>query len=398
MTERPAEGSPSDEAPDPQTPQGWGPAPAPRWGQYSGPQPPQAQPGQAPGQPGQHGQPGQAPGQHGQYGQYGAPAPGYQAPQAAPRPGIIPLRPLSLGELLDGAFRAIRTNPRVMFGLSAAVVTVTALIQTAVTWTFFRDLEALTIASTAGTTSDLEAINAALGDLVAQIAVAIGASVVTAVVTTILSGLLIISVSEAVLGRKASLAQVWSAARGRILRLLVLSLLVLLIVASPIIPFVLALIAAIAAEQAGITVVVALLGGLATVVAAVYLLTKTLLATPALMLERASIGTALRRGWTLTGGTFWRVLGTYLLTSLLVAVVAGAISGSTSVILQFTAADPATAIFSPTYLIGSTIAQILAAALTTPFTAAVVALLYIDVRMRTEGLDLELARAAGRPA
>ena len=119
-----------------------------------------------------------------------------------------------------------------------------------------------------------------------------------------------------------------------------------------------------------------------------------LLATPALMLERSGIIGALRRGWVLTSGTFWRVFGIYVLTSLLVGVVSGAISGSTSLILQFAGPDPATAIFSPVYLIGTTIAQIVAAALTTPFTAAVIALLYIDVRMRTEGLDLELARAA----
>ena len=40
------------------------------------------------------------------------------------------------------------------------------------------------------------------------------------------------------------------------------------------------------------------------------------------------------------------------------------------------------------------VAAILASVLTTPFTASVVALLYIDLRIRREGLDVELARAA----
>ena len=40
------------------------------------------------------------------------------------------------------------------------------------------------------------------------------------------------------------------------------------------------------------------------------------------------------------------------------------------------------------------IAKIIALTLSTTFLAAVVALLYIDVRMRREGLDVELARAA----
>jgi hypothetical protein len=79
-------------------------------------------------------------------------------------------------------------------------------------------------------------------------------------------------------------------------------------------------------------------------------------------------------------------------------VVAGAIGGTTSVLLQVIAADPAGAVFTPTYLVGTTRGRIVATVLTTPFTAAVVALLYSDVRMRSEGLVLELARAADQPA
>lgn len=40
------------------------------------------------------------------------------------------------------------------------------------------------------------------------------------------------------------------------------------------------------------------------------------------------------------------------------------------------------------------VAQAIALTLTISFSAAVVSLLYIDVRMRREGLDVELARAA----
>ncbi len=397
----------------------WGAAQPPRWGQYASQPPASSQPGeprdsQAPAGPGQYGPgqygpgqygpgqygpgqygPGQyGPGQYGQYGQApGAPY-GYAQRPAAPKPGIIPLRPLSLGELLDGAFRAIRTNPRVMFGLSAAVVTVTALIQLAITWSVFQDLESLVITSTSGTASDLENLDAALGDLVAQLGVTLGASTISGVVTTILSGLLIISVSQSVLGRTAGLGEVWASAKGQILRLLALSFLVLLIVIAPLVPWAAILIVALAQEQVGLAIAVGALGLLLVIVAVSYLVTKTVLATPALMLERAGIVAALRRGWVLTTGAFWRVLGIYLLTMVLVSIVSGAISGSTSLILQLTGPDPTGAMFSPAYLIGTTIAQIVAAALTTPFTAAVIALLYIDVRMRKEGLDLELARAS----
>lgn len=377
----------------PTPPTGWGPAPgpadAPRWGQY------------APGQP----QDGPPQGGYGQYGQYGNPGPpgggatgypGYAPSPPPPRPGIIPLRPLSLGELLDGAFRAIRTNPRVMFGLSAVVVTATALVQLAITWSFFTDLESLLLTASEPTTSDLEAMDAALTDLLSQLAVVLGAQTISAVVTTVLSGLLIVSVSQSVLGRRASLGEVWATARGRLVRLLLLSLLVTLIVLSPLVPWAGLTIAALSQEQWGVAALVGFVGGIVALVAVAYLVTKTVLATPALMLERSGILAALRRGWTLTAGTFWRVLGIYLLTMLLVSVVSGAISGSTSLFFQITASDPTGAVLTPGYLVATTVAQIVATALTTPFTAAVIALLYIDVRMRTEGLDLELARAAER--
>ncbi len=45
-------------------------------------------------------------------------------------------------------------------------------------------------------------------------------------------------------------------------------------------------------------------------------------------------------------------------------------------------------------LFGSTLGAIVGGTLTAPFTAGVTALLYIDRRMRIEGLDLELARSA----
>ncbi len=393
-------------------------APEPRWGQYApggpqdrpaagGPNPPAPAP--TPGRPtgwgeppawGQYGSSG-GPARPGQYGQYGdrPPPPGFGpgpwgGPAAAPRPGIIPLRPLGLGELLDGAFRAIRTNPRVMFGLSAVVVTCTALLQALVTWRIFGSIEATVVAGPAGADESLAEVEAALGDLVSQLGVALGAQTISAIVTTILSGLLIVSVSQSVIGRTASLGEVWESARGQLVRLLVVSLLVGLIALAPVLIWGAVLAGTLATEQWGLAVAVGVVGGIAALVGLAVLVTKTVLATPALMLERSGIGQALRRGWTLTRGVFWRVLGIYVLTTVLVSVVAGAISGSVSIFFQLAAAsDPAT-IFSPAYIVATTLAQIVATTLTTPFTAAVIALLYIDVRMRTEGLDIELARAA----
>ena len=45
----------------------------------------------------------------------------------APRPGCVPLRPLGLGDILDGSFKVIRRNPKATLGLSAAVAVLQVL-------------------------------------------------------------------------------------------------------------------------------------------------------------------------------------------------------------------------------------------------------------------------------
>ena len=116
-------------------------------------------------------------------------------------------------------------------------------------------------------------------------------------------------------------------------------------------------------------------------------LTFTVLATPALILERATIGTALSRGFTLARRSFWRVLGIYLLTVVLVGIVSTAITWPFGQVALIFETGPGAFVLT---LLGGVVANWI----TIPILAAVVALLYIDIRIRTEGLDAELARAA----
>ncbi|HEV7851058.1 MAG TPA: hypothetical protein VGP27_06795, partial [Mycobacterium sp.] len=66
----------------------------------------------------------------------GYPPPGYRAPgyggapyaPPAIKPGVIPLRPLSLTDIFNGAFSYIRTNPKATLGLTTIVVVIAQLI------------------------------------------------------------------------------------------------------------------------------------------------------------------------------------------------------------------------------------------------------------------------------
>jgi hypothetical protein len=123
------------------------------------------------------------------------------------------------------------------------------------------------------------------------------------------------------------------------------------------------------------------------------------LAPPALLLENLSIPAALARSARLVRRSFWRVLGIMLLTTLLVGFLSGVISvpfALGSMAIGFAQETPYGSFWlTLLQLLVSQIGSVLSGAVLYPLTAAVTALLYIDLRMRTEGLDIELMRATG---
>jgi len=319
--------------------------------------------------------------------------PAWSSPQ---RPGIVPLRPLGALELLEGGFRAISANPRVMLGTSAVVfgaVAVISLLLTPLFGSAFASLlnDSLPAAGAgAGAGEEFTALDFAGVDPVT--------GVVSLVATTVLTGLLVLSVSGSVVGRTVPAGELWSRVRGRVLALVGLALL------TSAVPVALVLLGtgvgalAFLTGSTGAGVGGLVLGLLVGVAAAVWLATSWALAAVALLLEGRGVFSSLRRSARLVRGTWWRVLGVLLLTFLLAYIAAGVlvvpaalISGVVSFAVD-TGAGNALAAFVA--LVLSTVASILVQ----PFVSAVVALLYTDLRIRQEGLDVELARAAGEAA
>ncbi len=337
--------------------------------------------------PGQYSQPGhygQQPG-HYQSGQYGAPPPESNFIRA--QPGIIPLQPLALGQIYDGAFKAIRTNPLVMFVFAGVVVTAMTILQTVLSASFFSDYFSLLEM----VEDDPAAFDAQFeGDLVNMFSRSLLPVLLSAVLTfigsTILSGILTLAVSQAVLGFKPNLGQVWDQAKGQLLRLLGLVFLVAVITAAVPLVFVAITVAIGTMGSVGLTVLFGLITALVSLGWILFVITATALATPALMLERSGVITGLRRSWQLAKPFFWRVLGIYLLTALIGYAVSYLIGMPAGFAVLF---------LPPTgMLVVQGISTAVATTLITPFTAGVLALLYIDIRIRREGLATELAAAA----
>ena len=106
---------------------------------------------------------------------------------------------------------------------------------------------------------------------------------------------------------------------------------------------------------------------------------------------------ALRRSWTLTRGwQAWRVLGITLLAGLVTGLFATMVQLPVTTV-TFLALDGLSGGLSPVHpgvLLTDHLVQVVVQAFSIPFSAGVTALLYLDLRIRREGLDVSLVRAA----
>lgn len=111
-------------------------------------------------------------------------------------------------------------------------------------------------------------------------------------------------------------------------------------------------------------------------------------AFPALLFERLGPGRACARSFELVSGNWWRTFGTLLLALLALGVVAVAASSALGAVLAAVApGDRAIA------AVLVTLFDVAVATVLYPVSAAVLTLLYFDLRVRREGLDVE--RLAG---
>jgi hypothetical protein len=314
---------------------------------------------------------------------------------------VIPLRPLAIGEILDGAVSTMRAHWRTVLGISLTVAVVTEIVVVLLQGLFLDDNTAATATLNDPSATPEEALRAAKDSLMSSLVNSSVLILVTAVGTIVATALLTTVTSRAVLGRPVTTAEAWHDARPQLLKLTGLTFLLPLIgaviVAVGTLPGVLVALGGATAAGASLAV----LGGLAATVLAVWVLIRLSLASPALMLEKQSIRKSLGRSTKLVHGSWWRVLGIQLLAQIITLIMASVIA------LPFTAVAGAlsgngignfldgTVDLGWTFLIVSGIGAVVGRTLTFPVTAGVTVLLYIDLRIRREALDLELARAAG---
>ncbi|MBE7190021.1 hypothetical protein [Jatrophihabitans endophyticus] len=265
----------------------------------------------------------------------------------------VPLRPLGVAEVLDGAVRLVRRNPRAAFGFALPVAVVQAALVAVVLTTTYS-------APALSTVSEL-----------LRLLVSLSAG-------TVLAGLFAPVVVSDVLGRPIPAGEAWRRSRGArgVLLLVVLGVVVAL------------------AETLGL--VLALVGG-------IWLWGAWAVAGPALTVEGLGPVAAVRRSFRLTSPRFWRVWGVRALGSVVTEVLGLLVTLPFSALAAYVGSvgfgQSTGDITHPALFVTLTaLGQLLAVALVAPIGASIDGLIYVDLRMRVEGLDLVVAAPSSPPS
>ena len=270
----------------------------------------------------------------------------------------MPLRPLGVGEILSGAFSLLRQNPKATLGLTATVVTTLAASLALI----------VLIAAHTAPAVGLLAVPAGLALYGLQL------------------GGLTAAMGRGLLGRKLAIRE---AARASYAGRVMLTLLALGL--------------AFAAPWWLLIATLKAWGVLAAVLVTAWLLVMVSLTIPVVVLEGRWPFPAVARSWRLVLGSYWRLVGIYLLTYLMTSVISVVVTipievgGGLAGAARATAGGHAGAFLAIGVVV---IGEIVVFSLTSTIQAGVLVLVYADMRMRKEGMDLVLQQAAheGRPS
>jgi hypothetical protein len=320
-----------------------------------------------------------------------------------PKPGLIPLRPLSFGTIIGSSFRVMRRNPAPTFGLAVLFYGVITIVY----FTVMASVYSWAI-SRVQTASSSDQADLVAGNFGAFVLAALVPSTLAVVAAAMLQGFISLEVSRATLGEKLKIRGLWRLAKGRIGRLLLwsvaqsIAMLVLMLLATLVTVGVFS--AAASSSSASAVLAGAVFAVLVSVVvsavflaAGVWLGTKLSLVPSAILLERMTVLPAMRRSWRLTKSNFWRTFGIQVLIYVIINVGTSVITTPILLVGSIVAGlinpngdDSAGLIGFAVVAVIAGVVSVVLGATGLVMQSASLALIYIDIRMRKEGLDLEL--------
>ncbi|MEV6642393.1 hypothetical protein [Amycolatopsis sp. NPDC051371] len=294
------------------------------------------------------------------------------SPHGLGKPGVIALRPLNIGDILDGSITAIRRHPAVILGIGAVMAILNAGIGFLVQKYVLADFENLASTATLGPGATEEELrNAVFGTFGDLFLVLIPTLLISSLLLALTTGLMATVMGRAALGREVTFGIAWRELQPRLLPLI---------------------------GVAFVYSLVTTIGLMLCIIPGVLAWVFWALAAPALVLERGTFRQAFGRSLRLVSGAFWRVLGILLLArviqSLFENIIQLPFAFGTGLFDQVLNPGKVTLPSTGDLLLQSA-GQIVSGTIAIPFVTLVTVIVYLDQRMRREGMDIELARAAG---
>lgn len=355
--------TPPDRTSQPPAP-GWehGPWGRPAWGDATGPEQPPPHPG---GPPPQY--PGGPP-----------PGPGYAGPHPAndgytPPGGILALRPLGFGDVLQAVSNALIRAPKPYFLYPALVWVAIGIVAAVLSYldpTLSADID--------------EPID---GTYISNAVFFGGLSLLLGIIATgIFFGLFAITTNEQAHGRPVSLSRAWSATAPCVIHIGGAMLLLGVITVITVLPAILIL------TWGALTYSLGLLafGFLALcllLVPLAWIAVRSSLMIPIIAVERLGVLDSLRRSFALTGGSFWRYFGVLILVATITATIQLTIEAAFGIAAWLFSTDGG-GVAPLLFGFGGSVPYTLTSILVTPVMAVTVAVLHVDARIRHEGFGL----------
>jgi hypothetical protein len=293
-------------------------------------------------------------------------------------------RSMSVGEWLDATFTMYRRN----FALIASISAVVQIPYALLTWLLFELTGVAAFVRSPFASFNTQTITPAqtqqlLNTYLGVLAVTFGLVLISILVIVPLGEAATTrAVSDRYLDRTSSLLAAYRAAWSRLGALIVM---ILILIGAYIgsIGLVVAVAVLIAVAGAGgLGGLLAILGTITLIPTLIVVYVRTVVAVPAIVLERASGWHGLQRSWRLISGRFWPTFGRILLLGLIASIISSVIAAIFEV--------PGSLIFPTNAFVFDQVASAIAAVFVGPVTYIGVTLLYYDIRIRKEGFDIEM--------
>lgn len=319
------------------------------------------------------------------------PTPNWAPP---PTPGLVPLRPLGFGTLLSAPFRLLR-HSRAILGLSIGLQLLMLLIG--------GGIAAFAVFAGIGRVTDFQDPDQqplVAGGIAGIIVTAVVLALLNLVVAALLQGFVVVATARAVLGERVTLRELWRAVRPRLWPLIgwTAVIFVATLIGLALVVGIAVSGAAVSPAGLAVSIPIAIVLFLGLVVLYVWISVKLSLLPSALVLEQLPLRAALARSWRLTEGYFWRTFGVQALITVIISVASNIISAPVSFIpLLGLVLDPngtgaVSIALSVISIVLSGVLSVVIASVTSVVLSGAISLMYLDLRMRKEGLDLVLQR------